>query len=230
MLRSKRWTWGEIGDFRVARYGATDAIGFNYANATKRNSTYSQMISRSSGSQGLLVANMVDPLEEIVGVLNRGRAQWLGAPIKVLPQAKRPSPTARGLGWLMVILAGRVNRRFYWGVVGAAMAFGAVQGVATRDWSGPATWVGILWLFVGQGRLRDIGRSPRWLVLAPIAAAAIAFFAVRFGLSIDMSFGVAGLVLAGGMVALGVVRGTPTSNKFGARPGDDLDDGASAFS
>jgi uncharacterized membrane protein YhaH (DUF805 family) len=230
LLRSKRWTWNEIGDFRVARYSTTDAVGFNYADAAKRNATYSQMISRSSGSQGLLVANMVDPLEEIVGVLNRGRVQWLGAPVKVLPRAKRPSPTARGLSLVMVILAGRVDRRLYGGVVGAAIVLGIVAGATTRDWASAVTWVAIPWLFVGQGRLRDIGRSPRWLVLAPIAAAVIAFFATRLGLSINMSFAVAGLALAAMMVALGFIRGTPTSNKFGARPGGDLDDGSSAFS
>jgi uncharacterized membrane protein YhaH (DUF805 family) len=230
LLRSKRWTWNEIGDFRVARYSTTDAVGFNYAGAAKRNATYSQIISRSSGSQGLLVANMVDPLEEIVGILNRGRVQWLGAPVKALPRAKPPSPTARVFGLVMVILAGRVDRRLYWGVAVAAIILGLGAGATTRDWASAATWAAIPWLFVGQGRLRDIGRSPRWLVLAPIAAAMIAVFTMRLGLTINVSFGVAGLVFAAMMVALGVIRGTPTSNKFGARPGGDLDDSASAFS
>jgi uncharacterized membrane protein YhaH (DUF805 family) len=228
--RTRRWAWDEIGDFRVARYATTDAVGFNYAKAAKRNATYSQTLERACGSQGLLVTNMADPLEEIVGLLNRARVQWLGKPVSALPRAKQPGVVATGLGFAMVVLAGRVDRRLYWGVLVAAVALGAMASAVTRQWASALTWVMIIWLFVGRGRLRDIGRSPRWLVLAPIAAAVISFFAMRLGLSINMSFGVAGLALAGMMVALGFVRGTATSNKFGARPGGDLDDSASAFS
>lgn len=228
--RTKQWAWTEIGDFRVARYTTMDVIGFNYENIAKRNATYSQMLSKACGSQGLLMTNMADPLEEIVGVLNRGRAKWLGAPAVALPVTRGEGIAARGLGLAMVILAGRVSRRFYWSLLVGAAVLGGVVSVLTRDWSTPPGWILIAVLFAARGRLRDIGRSQWWLMLTLLCAIAATFMGVKLGLSIYVAMCVGGVLLAAALLALGLAPGRPGPASHASEPDQEAKENASAFS
>jgi uncharacterized membrane protein YhaH (DUF805 family) len=229
VLRTRRWSWADISDFRAVRYGGVDAVGFHYVGGKKRTSNASQTLERITGAQGMLASNMETPGDELAGLLNRARAQWCDA-ATVAPAEAAPRLTAVVLSGVFALLGGRIGRRFYWTtVVLTSVSAAAVSLLPSSAVYGPVAGV-VIWLLLGRARMRDTGRSPLWLNVPWIVAVLAMMVLMRLGWGPYAGVAAGAAIMIAAVVVVGLAPGDPNSNRFGPPPGGEKDNLTPVFS
>ncbi len=229
IVRTRRWSWSDISDFRAVRYGGVDAVGFDYVAGKKRTSSASQTLGRITGAQGMLASNMEISSDELAGLLNRARVKWCDAATAPLAETP-PGLIAVVLSGLFALLVGRIGRRFYWTmVVLTGLGAAAVSLRPTSSLYGPAAAL-VIWLLLGRARMRDIGRSPLWLNAPWIVALITMIFLMKFGLGLYAGAAAGGAIMIAAVVVLGMAPGDPNRNRFGPPPGGEKDNLGPVFS
>jgi uncharacterized membrane protein YhaH (DUF805 family) len=115
------------------------------------------------------------------------------------------------------LLKGRINRATYWIIVGVAIAAALISGVVFKR---PMPAAQVVLLIAAVPRLHDLGRSGWWAGGFFIPETAL-IFGGGFVLSpqpYQSALGVAVLLLAGLLIALGALPGKAADNRFGPPP------------
>lgn len=224
--RRSHWSWGEIGEFRIVRWGFMVGVGYSYTDVDKARSARAQMLLNQWGSQGVLAGFGPDTVE-LVGALNRSRAKWLGGRAQIFAQPLKPSPVARASGLFAGLVAGRISRRTYWICWGVALAVALGVSLIPGGWIFGPTIPLVVWTPICWGRMRDIGRSPFWLLLPGPLVGVATSLAIRLGMPPLWAFGVVGLLFLVLTIALGVI---PTKPVLRRTPTETATEAGSIFS
>ncbi len=217
--RERRWSWDALCDFRPVRYGGISYVGFDYVPGAGPRSSLRLALARATGADGLLGADSTLGSEALADLLNRSRARWASA--EPPRRAASPPPPARVSAWtfLVTFFGGRIDRRAYWAATAAIALVGVVAWTVA-----PAqglSWPVIGWMVVARGRLRDLGRSPLWLLLVGpgYVGVVIVQALLQAVVSDDRADAVvAGLAILAATGAVGVWPGDRSENRYGPPP------------
>jgi uncharacterized membrane protein YhaH (DUF805 family) len=217
--------WNDASGFRRVRYYTANWIAFDFSGKIRPAWT-AGAIRQKTGADLLLISDSeISDIDGAIRLLNAARERWKSADAPEEVNLKRPP-----LSLFRRLFFGRIARRGYWIGVVSAVALGVCGAIlewVTREQSitqfalaiAPIMIALLLASVAVQGRLRDLGLNV-WLArLGIVAVVAIgAVLAPLFGLPAQLPIIVALACVGAGLLALGVIPGSPGRNAYGPPP------------
>jgi uncharacterized membrane protein YhaH (DUF805 family) len=234
LWRRQTFAWTDVFDFRAARFGLRQMVGYNYTAEYKLSATTRQINAAMMGMEGVLGTGYGMKATDLAQLLNEARERWLapgaiavaGAPvaapgtsaeagIATAAPGLRTTPPGGGFG---LFAASRLNRKVFWICIGGLFGTSILLSLVGLTAGGFVSFVFLIRIFTS--RLHDFGRTG-WWVLAYFAGLIV--FCILAGVlsngSEDAVGGAAALVQLVFVCVLGAIRGQPEANRFGPAPG-----------